>query len=330
MHQPRQQFGTLEALRGVAALGVMVFHAPLMGAQLMPGGYLAVDLFFMLSGFVIAHAYQQRMATGLGLRSFIRARAIRLWPMLALGALLGIVLFGGHVGAILLVPNFMSPMNLYPANPALWSLLAEMLAYMAFALGLWRLSTKALLLLAIVAAVYLLRCVLSDAIYNQIGSFWSTALPGIARVILGFCIGMVMCRVWHRRQPAKRATWLAWLPLAGCIAIMALVPKNATVVPLLATIIALPPLLWLALRWELPQISLGRKLGHLSYPLYCIHMPLLIWLVSDIATLVACLIALPLVSLALHSLLDEPARKYLTRLLKPAPAPDQTRIGINT
>ncbi len=84
-------FHTLDALRGIAAIGVVIFH---MGGTFeplaTPGGYLAVDLFFMMSGVVLSHAYEARFRAGMGTLEFMRLRLIRLYPLYLLGLLLGI------------------------------------------------------------------------------------------------------------------------------------------------------------------------------------------------------------------------------------------------
>jgi len=75
------RFEMLDLLRGIAALAVLIYHsAHFLGGQLLPGGYLAVDLFFMLSGFVIAHNYDSKIAAGMTLREFMLVRGIRLFP----------------------------------------------------------------------------------------------------------------------------------------------------------------------------------------------------------------------------------------------------------
>ncbi|KAH2558053.1 hypothetical protein KXV42_008944, partial [Aspergillus fumigatus] len=81
----------LDALRGIAAIGVVLHHeAPLYGAPgLFPRAYLAVDFFFALSGFVIAHAYDRRMAEGLGFGGFMLRRFVRLHPIVPLATLIG-------------------------------------------------------------------------------------------------------------------------------------------------------------------------------------------------------------------------------------------------
>src|ERR1700761_6004380 len=79
-------YPALDGLRGVAAIAVMLHHfRPLTAPWLFAHGYLAVDLFFLLSGFVIAHAYDARFRKGLGVPAFLVIRLIRLWPMIAFG-----------------------------------------------------------------------------------------------------------------------------------------------------------------------------------------------------------------------------------------------------
>src|ERR1700748_2589335 len=79
----RRMFYTIDGLRGLAALLVVMRHTiPLHGGTLnSPSSYLAVELFFQFSGFVIAHAYDKRFAEGLGFWEFAKIRFIRLYPL---------------------------------------------------------------------------------------------------------------------------------------------------------------------------------------------------------------------------------------------------------
>jgi peptidoglycan/LPS O-acetylase OafA/YrhL len=83
----RHQFVLLDGLRGVAALAVVVTHA-LYFFPPTPMAYLAVDFFFMLSGFVLAHAYGERLRQGMTAGRFMAIRLIRLYPLYALGSAL--------------------------------------------------------------------------------------------------------------------------------------------------------------------------------------------------------------------------------------------------
>ena len=93
MTRKRELFYGLDALRGYAALIVVAFHAGTRtGLSLVPGGYLAVDLFFVMSGFVIAYSYDHERLQKLGFGGFARVRLIRFYPLYLLGLLLGLVL----------------------------------------------------------------------------------------------------------------------------------------------------------------------------------------------------------------------------------------------
>ena len=79
-------FSGLDGLRGMAALFVAMRHISFFHNLGVHGGYLAVDLFFVLSGFVIANAYEARLASGLSAKRFLALRYVRLWPVYAAGA----------------------------------------------------------------------------------------------------------------------------------------------------------------------------------------------------------------------------------------------------
>ena len=86
----RQHFHVLDALRGVAAIAVVTRHLPDQTlARLLPSSYLAVDLFFALSGFVLAHAYLGHLKAGMTFGQFAVRRIIRLYPLYLLGWLIG-------------------------------------------------------------------------------------------------------------------------------------------------------------------------------------------------------------------------------------------------
>ena len=91
----RGHLATLDGMRGVAALAVVLLHGAGLTWVHMPGGYLAVDLFLVLSGLVIARAYRSRMSQ-LGTVGFLQIRLVRLYPLYLLGLLLGITAFGAR------------------------------------------------------------------------------------------------------------------------------------------------------------------------------------------------------------------------------------------
>jgi hypothetical protein len=87
----KSRFGTLDGLRGVAMMVVVLFHAGIIFGAWVPGfGYLAVDLFFALSGFVLSHAYDNRFVAGMRVAEFLYLRVVRLYPLYFLGLVLGL------------------------------------------------------------------------------------------------------------------------------------------------------------------------------------------------------------------------------------------------
>ena len=96
--QHRRVFGTLDGLRGIAALAVVTRHVPdHTFRELLPGSALAVDLFFVLSGFVLAHSYTERLRDEMGAMEFMRIRIIRLYPLYILGTALVMAHFVGRL-----------------------------------------------------------------------------------------------------------------------------------------------------------------------------------------------------------------------------------------
>ena len=149
------RFLLLDALRGIASLFIVSFHFPsAMTASIAANGPLAVDFFFCLSGFIIAFSYENRLAKGLSFKDFTVTRMIRLYPIYALGSLVGMLVSGlmrhfvFHYAswpalssllalAIFLWPTRLSPFydsQNYPLNPPAWSLFCQLAANFAYAL----------------------------------------------------------------------------------------------------------------------------------------------------------------------------------------------------
>lgn len=174
----KQHFEILDGLRGVAALAIVVFHFMEwiysdFSKNFIGHGFLAVDFFFCLSGFVIAYAYDSRIRK-MGVVEFFKSRLIRLHPLVIFGSVLGLLgflfdPFGGHpelystgqiilifLCSILLIPYPVMEdrvFNLFGFNPPAWSLFWEYVANILYAFILYRLSRRYLILLIIPAAI---------------------------------------------------------------------------------------------------------------------------------------------------------------------------------
>lgn len=157
----KQHFEVLDGLRGLAAVVVVIFHfmefiIPDFNVNFIAHGYLAVDFFFCLSGFVIAYAYDSRIRK-MGLIPFLKLRLIRLHPLVLIGAIIGMLAFifdpfvpltgnfsfGQNlwifISACLMIPYPVIPeryFNLFHLNPPTWSLFWE---YVAFG-SMWPMS----------------------------------------------------------------------------------------------------------------------------------------------------------------------------------------------
>lgn len=278
-----QQFVALAGLRGVAALAVVQLHgARFLGGHELPAGYLAVDFFFLLSGWVLAHAYDRRLAEGsLSGLGFLRARLIRLYPVYLLA--LGLTLFGWSVAgisdiwavvaALLFLPDFWSAHFDWAVRPA-WSLLGEWLANLPF--GLFHRRLVAPVLVAIVA-VALAALVWSGVAHGAltIGNTRDTWLGVLPRTVFPFFLGVLLYRGRHwltRRAPA----WSTW-PAFGLLIFALCIPKPAGLVwarDLAIVTLVLPAILLFAANARPGPVTarIATALGDMSYPLYLLHI----------------------------------------------------------
>lgn len=328
-----RRFATLDGLRGVAAICVMIFHAGSLAPIPMHGGYLAVDLFFGLSGFVLAHAYDERLRTGLGAREFFYRRLIRVYPMYLIGALLGALLINGTAATLLMIPAIGTSNMLYPGNVPMWSLAMELIVNVAFGLLAARLSLRSLICIVGLSGLALAAATLR---HNGIdmGAQWSEAHIGLLRTVFSFTLGCGLYRLHLLDGSPRRTTWLAaLLPLALAAALF-LAPADRGWWDSACIFAIFPALVWLGTRWELPRSRLAIALGDLSFPLYCIHYPFI--RVSSLSGAGMALLMTILVAgaWALDRALDRPLRRKLGLITERAFArpdrPDQTRIGIST
>ncbi|MCJ2091115.1 acyltransferase [Methylobacterium sp. J-072] len=338
----------LDFLRGVAALAVVLYHSSTRFNLpfLFPHGYLAVDFFFSLSGFVIARAYQTRISSGrLAVPEFVLIRAIRLIPLIVLGTLVaaigefarpGITNQHQHlidaVSAFLLniilmpmlYPNSLT-FTVFPLNGPSWSLFLEAVANGVFAVWAWsrlRLHTLVPLLivsfLGMIWGVHLTGKIDFGAVRDD---FWL----GFPRVGWSFFSGIIL---FHFRNHSPNVLFI----IPTCVLIFVLLtPDLGHINSTFDTVCVLFVLPWIVWAASLARFrSTGRRWsawsGDLSYPIYTLHYPLLRYLGGGGTVLqlplfgrlgvVFCATLMILVASAVaYVLFDAPIRKWLTQKL---------------
>jgi peptidoglycan/LPS O-acetylase OafA/YrhL len=286
---------TLDAMRGLAALAVVAFHAHKLLAPIDLGhAYLAVDLFFGLSGLVIARAYGTRFDAGIAPAAFMRMRFVRLYPLYALGTLLGAVLvllalgFANMppiapialslaliAGALMLpAPLPIEPMGrLAPFNVAAWSLVFEMGANWLLVLA-WRWLTARRLALVIGLSGIVLAWGVWQHGSADLGADWSNAALAVPRTLFSFGIGIALARHVPPLRPVHGCDWLILVVLAELFAFPRAVQSPAF--DLACIVVLFPLLIWVGAATTPRRPALARRLGALSYPVYAFHAPLLV------------------------------------------------------
>jgi peptidoglycan/LPS O-acetylase OafA/YrhL len=307
----KPHYPILDGLRGVAALLVVAFH--LMEAhatshrdQLINHGYLAVDFFFLLSGFVIGYAYDDRWGR-MTLGSFVKRRLVRLQPMVVLGMLIGGACYYCQAGSlwptiaatpvwkmllVMVLGCFMIPMPLsldirgwtetYPLNGPGWSLFFEYIANFLYAVVVRRFATWALALLVVLAAAALVYLGVTSPEGDVIGGWALDATQlrvGFSRMMYPFFAGLLLFRVVRPGQVRHAFGWCSLLvvlalamPRIGSSAH----PWQNGLYDSLSIIFLFPLIIWLGVSGELTTGASRRWctfLGEISYPLYITHYP---------------------------------------------------------
>jgi peptidoglycan/LPS O-acetylase OafA/YrhL len=310
----KKHYIILDGLRGVAAIVVVMFHILEIFSegnhlkQMINHGYLAVDFFFLLSGFVIAHAYDDRwdkMTPG----GFFKRRLIRLHPMIVMGMLIGAILFYwsesaalySNIGetsvwklvlvtvigmALIPVPISMDIrgwQEMYPLNGPAWTLFFEYIANILYALVLRRLSTPVLFVLVLLAAAALVHLGVASPKGDVIGG-WSLEPAqlriGFTRLLFPFLGGLLLYRLFKRI--------IIWHAFFWCSLLLVLVlafprvggENNVWVNGLydsLTIILVFPLIVYLGASGTVQGTRMNKFcsfLGNISYPLYITHFPI--------------------------------------------------------
>lgn len=313
----KSHYDLLDGLRGVAALMVMWYHVfegyAFAGGTTIENfnhGYLAVDFFFILSGFVISYAYDDRWSENFTMKEFFKRRLIRLHPMVIMGAVLGAITFsiqgcvqwdGTHIATSMIMLSLLCTILFIPAMPGVgyevrgngemfplngpcWSLFFEYIGNILYALFIRRLSTKALTVLVVLLGAGLATFAITDVSgYGNMGVGWTldgiNFVGGLLRMLFPFSMGMLLSRNF---KPIK-VRGAFWICTAILITLFS-VPYLEGSEPICANgiyeafciIVAFPILVWIGASGSTTDkrsTKVCKFLGDISYPLYVIHYP---------------------------------------------------------
>ncbi len=277
----------LDALRGIAAFCVVLFHVRTVfetASQYSPRAYLAVDFFFVLSGFVMARAYEPKLRAGFGGDRFFKARYLRLWPTIAFGSLLfvpyvreaadgfNLAFAKVFIANILLLPA-VGENDFFPLNAPAWSIFFELVANLIHGMVLWKLGSRALLGIVLVCL-----CGLAFEAIDfgnlDVGAGKGEFIVGLLRVGFSYTLGILLWRHWGERKIHPVAGWLALVAMPILFAIKTHGVMTPSETDLAFVALASPLILvgGLAIRGGGRLAALA---GELSFPLYATHFPVL-------------------------------------------------------
>jgi peptidoglycan/LPS O-acetylase OafA/YrhL len=315
----KPHYALLDGLRGVAALLVVWYHifegyafAGGIIVEVVNHGYLAVDFFFILSGFVISYAYDDRIGKKFTFNGLLKHRLIRLHPMVIMGALIGTVAYciqgrmqwnGTQVpfhiiiGSLLLGLFFIPilPKSIYdvrgngemfPLNGPCWSLFFEYIANIVYAVLIHRFSNKVLTIWTILLGIGLAYFAIYDVVgYGCIGVGWTfdvvNLVGGLLRTLFSFSLGMLMARNFKAIK-VRGAFWTCSIILVVLFHVPYIADSDGInyngLFEMLCIAIVFPILIWLGASGRTTDnmsTKVCKFLGDISFPVYIVHYPLM-------------------------------------------------------
>ncbi len=310
----KSHYEILDGLRGVAAVTVVVFHVleTYTGGnhlrQIINHGYLAVDFFFLLSGFVVAYAYDDRWGR-MTQWEFYKRRLIRLQPMVIAGSVVGAVLFYFAAGPtfpliaatpvwkvlVYMVVGFtLLPVlpsmdirgwqEMHPLDGPAWSLFFEYIANILYGAGVRRFSNRVLGALVFLSGVVLVQLAVTSRHGDVIGG-WSVDATqlhvGFARLLYPFFAGVLLMRLGRRIRVRNAFAVCSLLLLAALAFPRVGGPHHLWANGLydsFAILLLFPVIVAMGAGGKVAgafSTRLCRFLGAISYPLYITHYPLI-------------------------------------------------------
>jgi peptidoglycan/LPS O-acetylase OafA/YrhL len=336
----------VDALRGLAAIAVLLYHFTYRPAPAVPFGFAGVEVFFCISGFILAYAYEDALDAGMSAVDYATQRWVRLYPVYALGLAFGFAVYclGAALNgaanspldaaialakSVLLAPTlqpftagagvYVEHDPLFPFDNPAWSLLIEAVCSAVF--FVWRPRGRALAAtLVALGAIFVANAFATRVVSGPTqATFWL----GYPRGLFCFYCGLALYRLW-RAGVFARAPRSAYAALA---LLAAGATCELTLYRYLAVVFVGAPLLVVLATAE-PRSARVRRafvwLGDISYPLYLLHAPLMAlavlaatwggWPATQPLPRAAALALAP-VALALAALAarfyDAPARRWL-------------------
>nr|WP_315154725.1 acyltransferase [uncultured Flavobacterium sp.] len=315
--KPKKHYEILDGLRGVAAILVVAFHIfeAFSGGnrfkQIINHGYLAVDFFFLLSGFVVAYAYDERWGK-MTQWEFYKRRLIRLQPMVIMGMIIGAIFYyfqasdilfpmiaGMEVWKVILtmvigftllpIPPSMEIRGwgeMHPLDGPAWSLFFEYIANILYALIFRKLSNKVLSVFVLLFAGMLINYTVFGPKGDVIGG-WSLNLEqmniGFTRLLYPFFAGILLSRL-GKLINVKGAFWVCSLLIAIVLIIPRIGDENSLwmngLYESFCIILVFPLIVSIGAGGEIKNpfsLKICKQLGDISYPIYITHYPLIYW-----------------------------------------------------
>ncbi|MRX68459.1 Peptidoglycan/LPS O-acetylase OafA/YrhL, contains acyltransferase and SGNH-hydrolase domains [Flavobacterium resistens] len=315
--KPKKHYEILDGLRGVAAILVVAFHIfeTFAGGnrfkQIINHGYLAVDFFFLLSGFVVAYAYDDRWGK-MTQWEFYKRRLIRLQPMVIMGMIIGAIFYYFQASDILfpmianmevwkVIVTMVIGFTLLPIPPSLeirgwgemhpldgpaWSLFFEYIANILYALIFRKFSKKVLSVFVVIFAGLLINYLVFGPKGDVIGG-WSLNLDqmsiGFTRLLYPFFAGVLLCRL-GKLIHLKGAFWICSILITIVLALPRFGDENSLwmngLYESFCIILVFPLIVAIGAGGQIKSafsLKICKLLGDISYPIYITHYPLIYW-----------------------------------------------------
>jgi len=351
MPQTKNHFLVLDAARGLAALAVFLFHIKVfvfkdtsIGAtEIFSKSYLAVDLFFLMSGLVIARSYGDKLLSlSMTFTDFVKIRILRLYPLYFAGLILGVFylifrwiikhedpfdaynLARGLALNSLFIPDFFNKDGLFIFNPAAWSLSLEWIINVIYAALAVKIASRSLFFITACSGAILLYLGI-DAGTIDLGWSSETFFGGIIRIVFSFTLGVLIYKKmadWNLKIKISPYILLSLLLLC----LMMPIGTHTVYYDFICVFLIFPLFMYFACYSETPS-SMNKPfflIGQTSYALYILHTPLIMWMGGawkmftgtepndfPVSSFLSMSFGIILISFFAAILFDEPIRKII-------------------